>query len=51
MAFVAFLYLIEALIEFFRTERCGKLVKFAWMCIGFAVVKAAFKAAIWAVNL
>lgn len=51
LAFVAILYLFDALWEFVRTERNDKLIKFIWMCVGFAAIKAIVRAAVWAVNL
>lgn len=51
LAFVALFYLFDALWDFFRTERYEKLVKFAWMCVGFTVIKGLVKAVVWAVNL
>jgi hypothetical protein len=51
LAFVAILYLFDALWEFLRTERNDKLIKFCWLCILFALIKALVKAAVWAVNL
>jgi hypothetical protein len=51
LAFVAILYLFDALWEFLRTERNDKLMKFFWMCVLFALIKGAVRAAVWAVNL
>jgi hypothetical protein len=51
LAFVAVLYLFDALWEFFRTEQKDKLVKFVLMCVLFAAIKGLVKAAVWAVNL
>jgi hypothetical protein len=52
LAFVALMYLFDALWEFVRVEHeFKKLAKFGWMCLGVTAGKLLVKAAVWAVNL
>jgi hypothetical protein len=51
LAFVAILYLFDALWEGFRDNKWEKLCKFGWMCLGFTLIKGGVKAFVWAVNL
>lgn len=51
MAFVAAMYLFEALWDGFNLGQWKKLCKFVWLALGFTLVKAAVKVVTWAVSL
>lgn len=51
LAFVAVLYLFEALWDAFHLGQWEKLAKFLWMGLGVVVVKLVVHIAVWAVNL
>jgi hypothetical protein len=51
LAFVAVLYLFEALWDGFNLGQWKKLAKFVWLCLGFTLIKFLVKAAAWAISL
>lgn len=50
LAFVAVLYLFDALWDGFHLEQWKPLAKFGWMALGVTLGKILVKAVTWAVN-